>query len=150
MWDRTLIQEGERFLEEAMELRSPGPYQIQAAIAALHCQASSPAQTDWPQIAALYGRLYQLNPTPVIALNRIAALAMADGPTLGLRLLDQLEQEANLENYRWLHAARADLLRRAGRLEEAIPVYRKTLEMTRNEMERAFLERRLREVESSG
>ena len=146
LWDRQQIEQGEKLLEQAMRLKAPGPYQIQAAIADLHCQAPTAEETDWPQITALYGRLYQLCPTPVIALNRVVAIAMADGPNLGLRLLEDLASEKPFKTYRWYHAAKADLNRRAGRLQEALQAYEATLELTQNEVERKYLRRRIKEL----
>lgn len=146
LWDHQKIAEGTAVLDQAMEYGQPGPYQIQAAIAALHCQAERAETTDWSQIAALYGSLHQFQPTAVVALNRIVAVAMADGPLLGLRQLDELEAQASLGHYRWLHATRADLHRRAGHLAEALASYKKTLELTQNAIERRYLERRISEV----
>ena len=116
---------------------------MQAAIAALHAQAERPDDTDWPQIAALYDQLLRVAPTPVAALNRAIAVAMARGPEHGLELIDQIR---GLDRHHLLHAARADLLRRANRPHEAARAYRVAIELARNERERAFLERRLAEV----
>ena len=121
-------------------------YVIQAAIAALHAQAVRPDETDWSQIAALYRRLMQLHPSPVIELNRAAALAMADGPAAGLRIMDQLGELGVLDRYLYFHAARADLLRRSGRNVEAATAYRRALELVGTAPERRFLEKRLTEV----
>jgi RNA polymerase sigma-70 factor, ECF subfamily len=141
-WDRGRIAEGLRVLERAASLRANGPYQLQAAIAAVHSRAASPAATDWPAIVALYDRLLCLTPSPVVELNRAVAVAMADGPAHGLELVDAL---TGLERYHLLHATRADLLRRLGRIDEARESYRRALELTGNAAEREFLERRLRE-----
>jgi RNA polymerase sigma-70 factor, ECF subfamily len=141
-WDRGRIEEGLRVLERAASLRASGPYQLQAAIAAVHSGAESPAATDWPAIVALYGQLLCLTPSPVVELNRAVAVAMADGPEHGLELVDSL---AGLERYPLLHATRAGLLRRLGRVDEARESYRRALELTGNAAEREFLERRLRE-----
>lgn len=149
LWDQAKILEGTTLLDRAMALRQPGPYQIQAGIAALHCDAKTAEATDWTQIAALYGRLYQLIPTPVIGLNRIVAVAMADGPHLGLRLLEEYEQADSLQSYRWFHAAKADLFRRAHQPEQALASYQRTLELTQNEIERRYLERRMAELSGS-
>ena len=123
-----------------------GPYQLQAAIAALHDDAASPDETDWAQIAALYVALGRIAPSPVVELNRAVAVAMASGPERGLRIVDGVAATGQLEDYPYLHAARADLLRRLGRLDEAGDAYRRARELTANEAERAFLDRRIAEV----
>lgn len=146
-WDRSEIDEGQALLERAMRLGRPGPYQVQAAIAALHDTAAHPAGTDWAQIAALYGRLAQLAPSPVVELNRAVAVAMASGFEVGLARLDVLADDELLAAYPYYHAARADLLRRLGRRREAAAAYRAALALTANEVERSFLARRLGEVE---
>jgi len=133
-------------LDRALAMRRPGPYQVQAAIAALHAKAPTAAQTDWPQISALYGSLYRMMPTPVVALNAAAAMAMVAGPDQGLAWIEQLVARYPLEDYHLLPAARADLLRRAGRALEAAAQYRCAIERTTNTGERRYLERRLREV----
>ncbi|HEY4418358.1 MAG TPA: RNA polymerase sigma factor [Pseudonocardia sp.] len=143
-WERPAIDEGLGLLDAALRRRQPGPYQVQAAIAACHARADHPADTDWPQIAALYGRLVELVPSPVVQLNRAVAVAMADGPAAGLALVDELAGE--LAGYRLLPATRADLLRRLGRNEEAAQAYREALDRTESPTERRFLERRLTEV----
>ena len=140
-WDHDMIDEGIATLDRAMELGTPGPYQVQAAIAALHAEAPRPENTDWPQIAALYGALAEMAPSPVISLNRAVAIAMADGPQAGLPLIDDLT--ADLDAYHLFHAARADLLRRLDRREESADAYRRALSLATNARERAFLERRL-------
>jgi RNA polymerase sigma-70 factor, ECF subfamily len=142
-WDRDRIDEGRRVLERAAARRVVGPYQQQAAIAAVHCRAPRPEETDWHAIAALYEQLAALSASPVVELNRAVAVAMADGPARGLDLVDALE---GLDHYRLLHSTRADLLRRLERPAEAVEAYRRALELTTNEAERAFLERRLREL----
>jgi RNA polymerase sigma-70 factor (ECF subfamily) len=139
LWDRDLIARGAGLLDRALALRSPGPYQLQAAIASLHAQAATPDDTDWPQIALLYGELGRVQPSPVVELNRAVAVAMAEGPDAGLALLDGLP----LERYQHYHSARADLLRRAGRRDEALLAYERARELATNPAERAFLERRL-------
>jgi RNA polymerase sigma-70 factor, ECF subfamily len=149
-WDRPQIEEGQVLLDRALRTRRPGPYQLQAAIAALHDAAQSAAQTDWPQIAALYGRLANLAPSPVVELNRAVAIAMAEGPAAGLALLEPLAGEPALTAYPYFHAARADLLRRLGRSAEASASYRTALRLTTNDVERGFLERRIAEVAASG
>jgi RNA polymerase sigma-70 factor, ECF subfamily len=138
LWNRAKIDEGLRLLERALGLRSPGPYQLQAAIAALHTQPA----TDWTQIAALYAQLAQHTPSPVIELNRAVAVAMAEGPEHGLELMRGLP----LDEYHLYHAARADLLRRLERLDEAAAAYRRALELAQTEPERRFLSRRLAEL----
>jgi RNA polymerase sigma-70 factor (ECF subfamily) len=145
LWNRARIDEGVRVLDRALSLRSPGSYQLQAAIAALHAGAPSPDDTDWPQIAALYGELVRTEPSPVVELNRAVAVAMADGPEHGLALVDGLD---GLERYHLLHAARADLLRRLGRAGEAAAAYERALELATNPAERGFLRRRLEELEA--
>ncbi|HEX9122060.1 MAG TPA: RNA polymerase sigma factor [Actinomycetota bacterium] len=143
-WDHAMIDEGLAMLDGALALRGPGPYQVQAAIAALHARAPRPEDTDWPQIAALYTRLSAMAPSAVVDLNRAVAVAMADGPLRGLDLLAPLERE--LGDYHLFHSARADFLRRLGRGGEAADAYRRALELSSNPSERSFLERRLREV----
>ncbi|MDI3340293.1 MAG: RNA polymerase sigma factor [Sphaerobacter sp.] len=145
-WDRAEIDEGVSLLERALRMRRPGPYQVQAAIAALHAQAATPADTDWRQIAALYGVLARLAPSPVVELNRAVAVALSEGCEIGLRLLDRLAASQRLDGYHHYHAARADLLRRLGRRQEAAAAYRTALELAANEAERAYLQRRLDEV----
>ncbi len=145
-WDRERIVEGLALVREALELGRPGPYQVQAAIAALHDEAASPADTDWTQIATLYRGLRAMTPSPVVELNLAAAVAMADGPAVGLAMMDGIAASGELERYPYLHAARADLLRRLSRWSEAATAYRRALELTTNGPERAYLERRLAEV----
>lgn len=143
-WDHEMIDEGLALVDRALALRRPGPYQVQAAIAGVHARAPRPEDTDWPQIAALYGVLEGMAPTPVVRLNRAVAVAMADGPEVGLSLVDALADE--LDGYYLFHAARADLLRRLDRRPEAARAYRRALESVTNRTERAYLERRLTEV----
>ena len=143
LWDGEAIARGTALLDRALLYRAPGPYQIQAAISALHAQAAAPADTDWPQIAALYGSLYRLQPSPVVALNEAVAVGMARGPLAGLALLDQPELAEALDSYHWYAAARADFLQRAGYTAEARTAYVRALELCQNESERAFLSRRL-------
>jgi len=145
LWDRGQIAEALPLVEEALR-RGPGPYALQAAIAALHCQAARPEETDWPQIVRLYDLLGRAQPSPVVALNRAVAVAMAEGPGAGLALVDALAASGALDGYHLLHAARADLLRRTGAAAEAAASYARALELASNESERRFLERRLREV----
>jgi RNA polymerase sigma-70 factor (ECF subfamily) len=143
LWHRHRIEEGLRVLRRALSLRRPGPYQLQAAIAAVHAEAATPADTDWEQIAALYGRLLAVAPSPVVELNRAVAVAMAAGPERGLELVDAVQ---GLDRYHLLHAARADLLRRADRPREAAAAYERALALATNAAERRYLERRLGEV----
>jgi len=142
-WDQRQIAEALPMVEEALR-SGPGPFAIQAAIAALHCQAARPEDTDWPQILRLYDLLERLQPSPIVSLNRAVAVAMVDGPRAGLALVDALA--GDLDNYHLLHSARADLLRRAGSLAEAAKSYERALVLVTNDSERRFLERRLREV----
>ena len=146
-WDRTEIDEGRAVLDSALRMRRAGPYQLQAAIAALHDAATRAADTDWRQIAALYGRLAELDASPVVELNRAVAVAMADGPAAGFALLEPLAADERLADYPYLHATRADMLRRLGRAGEAATAYGRALALTSNEVERQFLARRLVEVE---
>ncbi len=145
-WDSGKIQEGLNILERALHMRQPGPYQVQAAISALHAQAKHPEDTDWPQIAALYNALIRMAPSPIVELNRAVAIAMADGPLQGLALLDRTNLSKELSDYYLFHAARADLLRRAGRMRDARDAYTQALKLCLNERERAFLNHRLTEV----
>jgi RNA polymerase sigma-70 factor, ECF subfamily len=145
-WDRVEIDEGLRLLEAAVRLRQPGPYQLQAAISALHAQAATAADTDWQQIKALYEELARRAPSPVVGLNLAVAVGMANGPMAGLMALDQQRLETALGGYHWFHATRADLLRRAGYQAEAQAAYRTALDLCGNGAERAFLTRRLAEV----
>lgn len=147
LWDREQIAEGCRILERALLMRTPGPYQIQAAISALHSQARRYEETDWYQIVVLYDALYTRLPSPVVALNWAVAVAMAAGSDKGLRLLDQLAEKAELNDYYLFHAARADLLRRTGRLSEARLAYTRALELCQNVTEQTFLQRRLTELQ---
>ncbi len=146
-WDRAMLASGTALLDSAVALRAPGPYQLQAAIAALHANAPSSSETDWPQIAALYGALVRQTPTPVVQLNAAVAHALAGQLAEGLDWIDRLADE--LRDYHLLPAARADLLRRAGRVAESADSYRHALELVTAPAERAFLERRLREVTSA-
>lgn len=148
LWDRAQISAGLALLERALALRTPGPYQIQAAIGALHAQADTPTATDWMQIAALYGELLLHTSSPVIALNRAVALGMAFGPTQGLEALDLLEGEPLLRDYHPLPLARADMLRRLGREDEARAAYLRALELCRNRVERAAILRQLGQVKA--
>jgi RNA polymerase sigma-70 factor (ECF subfamily) len=144
LWDRAKIRKGLAVLDRAVRLRRPGQYQLEAAITALHIQGSDAQATDWVQIAELYGALAKLNPTPVIELNRAAAVGFADGPNAGLELVTPLLEERSLERYQPLHATHADLLRRAGDKAGAARAYRHAIALSTNAVERAELERRLR------
>ena len=146
LWNRPQIGEGAALVERALRMRRAGPYQLQAAIAALHAEPESPQATDWPQVAVLYGELARVQPGPVVELNRAAAVGMAAGPQVGLRLIDAIEAGGELERYHLLHASRADLLRRAGRPAEAAAAYRRALDLCTNPIEARYLDRRLREV----
>jgi RNA polymerase sigma-70 factor, ECF subfamily len=140
-WDQDMIDEGLALIDTAVEIRRPGPYQVQAAIAALHARAPRPEDTDWPQIATLYRGLTAMWPSPVIELNRAVAVAMADGPDAGLALMEPLADD--LDRYHLYHAARADLLRRSGRTAEAKLAYRRALHLVTNPVERRYLMRRV-------
>ena len=146
LWDRASIEEGCAALAAALRHAAPGPYQIQAAIAACHATAAEAADTDWVRIARLYGRLHQLTPSPVVALNRAVAIAMADGPGAGLAALAELEASGELADYHLFHAARADLLERVGRRAEAAACFRAALSLAASgasDAERRYLARRL-------
>ncbi len=146
LWDREQISEGLSLVDRALRLRSAGQYQLQAAIAALHCQARTPETTDWPQIAFLYAELARFSDTPIVALNHAVAVAMSEGYERGLVLLDTLGSSGELEGYYLFHAARADILRRLDRPREAAEAYRKALALATNQVEKIYLGRRLREV----
>jgi RNA polymerase sigma-70 factor (ECF subfamily) len=144
-WDHRQVAEALPLVEEALR-GGPGPFALQAAIAALHCQAARAEDTDWPQIVRLYDRLERVQPSPIVSLNRAVAIAMVDGPHSALALIDRLAADGDLDGYHLLHAARADLLRRAGEPSEAANSYTRALALVTNDSERRFLERRLREV----
>jgi RNA polymerase sigma-70 factor (ECF subfamily) len=148
-WDRALIEEGTGLVWKALASRRPGPYALQAAIAAVHAEASDPAATDWAQIVGLYDLLLETDPSPVIELNRAAAVAMRDGPAAGLALVEAILERGDLTDYHLAHSARADLYRRLDRPHEAAEAYRRALTLARQEPERRFLERRLAEVSGS-
>jgi RNA polymerase sigma-70 factor, ECF subfamily len=147
-WDAAEIAEGLGLLETALRAGRPGPYQLQAAIAAVHAQADRAQDTDWPQIEALYAELCRRAPSPVAELNRAVAVAMARGPAAGLELLDAMRGVAELAGYRLYHSARGDLLRRLGRSADAADAYARALELATNDAERRFLSRRLAGVGS--
>ncbi|MBC8030216.1 MAG: RNA polymerase sigma factor [Pyrinomonadaceae bacterium] len=144
-WNKQQIAEALPLVDEAFR-GEPGPFALQAAIAAQHCQVARAEDTDWPEIVQLYTLLERLQPSPIVSLNRAVAVAMADGPQSGLTLIDALDAAGNLDDYHLLHAARADLLRRIGSLEQAAGSYRRALSLVTNESERRYLERRLDEV----
>jgi RNA polymerase sigma-70 factor, ECF subfamily len=145
-WDRAKIGEGVRLLDRAIRRGPPGPYRLQACIAALHAVAPTAAATDWRRIVLLYDQLMEVASSPVVALNRAVAVAMVEGPAAGLALMDGLAAAGDLDGYHLLHAGRADLLRRLGRAPEAATAYRRALELSTNPVEQAFLIRRLAEV----
>ncbi|QNG99984.1 MULTISPECIES: RNA polymerase sigma factor [Pseudomonas] len=146
VWDRELIAEGEALVLQALHSRRFGPYSLQAAIAAVHAEAASLEDTDWVQIVGLYDELLRLSPSPVIELNRAVALAMRDGLEAGLQQIDRLLAMGELDGYHLAHAARADLLRRLGRREQAIAAYRQALALAQQGPDRQFLQRRLEEL----
>jgi RNA polymerase sigma-70 factor (ECF subfamily) len=145
-WDRAQIAEGLSILDKALHARRPGPYQVQAAISACHAEAETSSETDWAQIALLYGRLAELTPSPVVELNRAVAIAMASGPAAGLALVDDIAAGGALAGYHLLAATRADLLRRLDRPVEAAEAYREAVSLATNEAERRFLMGRLAEL----
>lgn len=146
LWDHDAIAEGCALVERALRSRRFGPYALQAAIAAVHAEAPTAADTDWAQIVGLYDVLMRAAPSPVVELNRAAAIAMRDGPEAGLASIDTILARGELDGYRPAHSARAELCRRLGRAEEAIAAYERALELAAQEPERRFLERRLREL----
>jgi RNA polymerase sigma-70 factor (ECF subfamily) len=143
LWDARLIAEGQALVERVLRARPPGPYAIQAAIAAVHAAAPAASATDWPQIVALYDRLLAVHPSPVVDLNRAVALAMRDGPEAGLAVIDAILGRGDLGDYHLAHAARADLCRRLGRLPEARAAYERALSLSSQDAERRFLKKRL-------
>jgi RNA polymerase sigma-70 factor (ECF subfamily) len=149
LWDRDEIEKGLELVETALRLQNIGPYQLQAAIAALHAQAPTFGATDWPEIAALYEKLASISPSPVVALNHAAAIAMAEGPERGLALIDRIGSNGELREYHLFYAARADLLRRLGRNAEAVAAYAQALDITRNPIEQNYIRRRLAQLQGS-
>jgi RNA polymerase sigma-70 factor (ECF subfamily) len=143
LWNRDQIAQGSALVQRALSSRRFGPYTLQAAIAAVHAEAESAAATDWGQIVGLYDVLARVDPSPVVELNRAAAVAMRDGPAAGLALIDAILAQGDLADYHLAHSARADLCRRLGRTADARAAYQRALELTRQEPERRFLERRL-------
>ncbi len=145
-WDRALIAEGTRLIERALLSRRFGPYTIQAAISAVHAEAPNPAATDWNEIVGLYDVLLRSDPSPIVELNRAVAIAMRDGSDAGVKVIDEIFARGDLLEYRLAHAARADLCRRLGRVDEARVSYQRAIALTKQEPERRFLERQLREL----
>jgi RNA polymerase sigma-70 factor, ECF subfamily len=150
LWNREQIKEGVSLVERALSSRGVGPYSLQAAIAAVHAEARDAISTDWGQIVGLYNVLLQADPSPVIALNRAAAVAMRDGPGEGLKLIDAIIARGELDDYYLAHAARGDLYKRLGRVNDAVAAYRRTLKLVGQEPERRFVIRRLRELGDTG
>ena len=146
LWDKEQIAEGISLTESALRSRRFGAYTLQAAIAAVHAESSSTASTDWRQITLLYDRLLQIQPSPVVELNRAVAIAMCEGPEQGLRLIDDLLAGEHLLQYHLAHSARADMCRRLGRIAEARASYEKALDLARQEPDRRFLAGRLEEL----
>ena len=149
-WDAHAIDEGRALLDRALRRNRPGPYQVQAAIAACHAVAATPSDTDWHEIALLYGELVRMTQSPVVELNRAVAVAMADGPAAGLVLVDALDQAHTLDDYQYLHATRADLLRRLDRFDEARGAYTRARDLASSDAERRFLEQRIAALPSAG
>jgi RNA polymerase sigma-70 factor, ECF subfamily len=146
LWDRALMSEGVSLVERAFSSRRFGPYTLQAAIAAVHADAATADATDWAQIVDLYDVLVRADPSPVIELNRAAAIAMRDGPSVGLAIIDAILARGELDGYHLAHSARADLCRRLGRIDDARQAYRRALELAVQEPERRFLEKRLSQM----
>lgn len=146
-WDRAMIEEGLSLVEQAFSLKRPGPYTLQAAIAALHAEAKSPEVTDWPQIARLYTMLLRINPSPVIELNRAVAIAMSEGPEAGLRQIDAILDRGELKDYHLAYSARAELCRKIGRTSEARTSWERALALAQQGPERRFIEGKLRKLE---
>lgn len=147
LWDRRLIAEGTGLVDRALASGRAGPYALQAAIAAVHAKATTPAATDWAKMVGLYDLLLRIHPSPVAELNRAVAVAMRDGPAAGLALVEGLRTAGKLNEYRLLHSARADLYRRLGKMAEARAAYSQALALTHQEPERRFLEKRMRELD---
>jgi RNA polymerase sigma-70 factor (ECF subfamily) len=146
LWKRSQIEEGCRLVEKALRVGPVGAYQLQAAIAAVHGEALTHGETDWPQIVGLYDLLMMVEPTPVVKLNRAVAVAMRDGPERGLEIIERIVKHGELDDYHLVHAARADLLRRLGRTSDAIDAYERALDLNAQEPERRFLARRIAEL----
>lgn len=150
LWDRAGIAEGQRLVERALSTRRFGPYSIQAAIAAVHTEARRADETDWLQIVGLYDVLLRADPSPVVELNRAAAVAMLSGPEAGLRLIDAILARGDLLDYHLAHSARAELLRRLGRFSEARSAYERTLSLANQDSERRFLQQQLLSLDDRG
>lgn len=146
LWDKVMIHEGQELLESALVTRQFGSFSVQAAIAAVHAEAPSAEDTDWPQIVALYDVLLRLTPSPIVELNRAVAVAMRDGPATGLTLVDALLERGELRQYHLAHAAKADLHRRLGQLHEASTAYEQALALAQQDVEKRFLQKRLTEI----
>jgi RNA polymerase sigma-70 factor (ECF subfamily) len=150
LWDRALIAEGTALAERALRAGAPGPYALQAAIAAVHAEAPEPSATDWAQIVGLYDALLAANPSPVVELNRAVAVAMRDGPAAGAGLIEAILARGELTGYRLAHAAHAEFCRRLGRIEDARASYERALALTHQGPERRLIERRLAALSNSG
>jgi RNA polymerase sigma-70 factor (ECF subfamily) len=146
LWDRALIDEGTRLVEQALRARRPGPYAVQAAIGAVHANAATPGHTDWNEIVGLYDVLRRLEGSPVVELNRAVAVAMRDGPSAGITLIEGILERGDLAEYRPAHAALAELYRRSGSTERARTAYERAIALTKQEPERRYLERRLAQL----
>jgi RNA polymerase sigma-70 factor (ECF subfamily) len=146
LWDSDMIDQGKQLLGRALSTRRFGAYTVQAAIAAVHASARTPAETDWPQIVALYDALYSINPSPVVELNRAVAVAMRDGPETGLNLIQAILDRGDLAQYHLAHAAQAELSRRMGRHDDARAAFERALSLAKQEPERRFLTKRLAEL----
>jgi RNA polymerase sigma-70 factor, ECF subfamily len=146
LWNREMIAEGIALVERAIRSRQFGPYTLQAAIAAVHAEASSAASTDWSEIVGLYDVLMKADPSPVVELNRAAAVAMRDGPAAGLQLIDAILAQGELAEYPLIHSARAELCRLLGQTEDAVEGYQRALTLTRQGPQQRFLETRLQEM----
>jgi len=149
LWNRPQIDEGRELVEDSLRSRRVGPYALQAAIAAVHANALTASETDWPQIAGLYDVLMRVEATPVVELNRAVAIAMRDGPAAGLAQIDAILARGELHEYHLAHSARADLLRRLGRTHEAVVAYERAIALNTQEPERRFLARRLSELRTA-
>jgi len=145
-WDAEMIHEGTELLDRALRLRRAGPYQVQAAIASMHANAATAEETDWAEIAGLYKKLLEMTPSPIIALNYAVALALSEGLEKGLREIERLSEISEMESYYLFHAARADILRRLGRKDEAANAYSEAMALTENAVEKAYLQRRMESV----
>jgi len=146
LWNREQIAEGQELVRQALGSRRFGAYTVQASISAVHAEAAKPEDTDWFQITGLYDLLLQLEPTPIVELNRAVAVAMRDGPDAGVALIDAILGRGDLTDYHLAHSARAELLRKAGRIKEARPSYERAIELAKQETQRRFLQTRLDEI----